>query len=81
MKTIMLILNILLILLLVFLNGFFIAAEFAFVSVRRAGVEAQARGGGRHARDAPRARVGPRGGGGARLTNFSAPRLAVRLSS
>ncbi|MCA1641806.1 MAG: hemolysin family protein [Acidobacteria bacterium] len=43
-------LNIFVILLLVFLNGFFVAAEFAFVSVRRASVEAQAQAGDRRAR-------------------------------
>jgi CBS domain containing-hemolysin-like protein len=42
-------LNIFVILLLVFLNGFFVAAEFAFVSVRRARVEAEAQGGDRRA--------------------------------
>ncbi|HEX8162076.1 MAG TPA: hemolysin family protein [Pyrinomonadaceae bacterium] len=49
-KAIMLVPNIFVILLLVFLNGFFVAAEFAFVSVRRAGVEAGAQAGDRRAR-------------------------------
>jgi CBS domain containing-hemolysin-like protein len=50
MNMIMLItLNIFVILLLVFLNGFFVAAEFAFVSVRRARVEARAQAGDRRA--------------------------------
>jgi CBS domain containing-hemolysin-like protein len=42
--------NLFVILLLVFLNGFFVAAEFAFVSVRRQRVEAQAKTGDRRAR-------------------------------
>jgi CBS domain containing-hemolysin-like protein len=42
-------LNVFVILLLVFVNGFFVAAEFAFVSVRRASVEARATGGDRRA--------------------------------
>jgi CBS domain containing-hemolysin-like protein len=41
--------NLFVILLLVFLNGFFVAAEFAFVSVRRQRIEAQAKAGDRRA--------------------------------
>ncbi|MGB8510834.1 MAG: CNNM domain-containing protein, partial [Pyrinomonadaceae bacterium] len=41
--------NILVILLLVFVNGFFVAAEFAFVGVRRSRIESLAAGGDRRA--------------------------------
>ena len=42
--------NILLVLFLVFLNGFFVAAEFAFVAVRRSRIESLAAGGSRSAK-------------------------------
>ncbi|HVF49611.1 MAG TPA: hemolysin family protein [Pyrinomonadaceae bacterium] len=43
------VLNLFLVLLLVFLNGFFVAAEFAFVGVRRSRIETMAAGGDRRA--------------------------------
>lgn len=46
--------NALLVLLLVFINGFFVAAEFAFVSIRRSRIETLATAGGNRARSATR---------------------------